>query len=301
MHAPGNDDRKILSMKMRSLLFVPADSEAKIAKSRSVDADVLIFDLEDSASGGRKEIARKFVRDHLESLDRQTCGQIYVRINPLSLDVATADLLAIVGGVPDGIMLPKANGIEDIEELGRRLDQLENENGIAAGSIKIIPVATETPAAHFNLGGLSKSHPRLAGLTWGAEDLSAAVGASAYKETDGSWTSPYQLARSLALFAAAACGVDAIDTLHADFRDEEGLFAAAVRARRDGFSGMLAIHPSQVPIINAAFTPSPEVIAHAYAVTDAFKCSPEAGVVSLNGKMPDRPHFVQANKILARR
>ncbi|WP_219895387.1 HpcH/HpaI aldolase/citrate lyase family protein [Aquisediminimonas profunda] len=287
-------------MKLRSLLFVPGDSEAKIAKSGSVGADVLIFDLEDSVAAARRPEARRLVLNHLEADAASRTSLFYVRINPLDTPDALADLEAIMPGRPDGIVLPKARGAEDIAELSLVLDQLEAALGFVPESTRIIPVATETPAALFTLGSYILAGPRLAGMTWGAEDLSAAVGATGYKE-NGQWTAPYQLARSLCLFAASAAEVAPIDTLHADFRDEAGLAEAAQRARRDGFTGMLAIHPAQVSIINAAFTPTPEEIAHAEAVVAVFEANPDAGVASLNGKMLDRPHLVQAQKILARR
>jgi len=287
-------------MKLRSLLFVPGDGEAKIAKSSGVGADVLIFDLEDSVAAARRPEARRLVLDHLEAHSGSRASLFYVRINPLDTPDALADLEAIMPGRPDGIVLPKPRGAEDIAELSLALDQLEAALGLAPDSTRIIPVATETPAALFTLGSYILAGPRLVGMTWGAEDLSAAVGATGYKE-NGQWTAPYQLARSLCLFAASAAEVAPIDTLHADFRDESGLAEAAQRARRDGFTGMLAIHPAQVPIINAAFTPTPEEIAHAEAVVAVFEANPDAGVASLNGKMLDRPHLVQARKILARR
>lgn len=287
-------------MKFRSLLFVPGDSEAKIAKSGGVGADVLIFDLEDSVAAARRPEARTMVLAHLEANRGNRPSQLYVRINPLDTADALHDLEAIMPGAPDGIILPKPRGVEDIVALGTTLDTLEAALGLTPDSTRIIPVATETPAAVFTLGSYVLAGPRLAGITWGAEDLSAAVGAIGYKE-DGQWTAPYQLARSLCLFAASAAEVAPIDTLHADFRDEAGLALAAQKARRDGFQGMLAIHPAQVAVINAAFTPTPEEVAHAEAVVAAFAANPEAGVTSLNGKMLDRPHLVQAQKILARR
>lgn len=287
-------------MKLRSLLFVPGDSEAKIAKSAGVAADVIIFDLEDSVAPQRRPEARKLVLEHLEANRGNRPSLLYVRINPLDTPDALADLEAIMPGAPDGIVLPKARGVDDIAELSVVLDQFEAALGMPPESTRIIPVATETPAAMFALGSYVLAGPRLAGITWGAEDLSAAVGATGYKE-HGEWTAPYQLARSLCLFAAAAAEVAPIDTLYADFRDEAGLAEAAQRARRDGFLGMLAIHPAQVPIINAAFTPTAEEIAHAEAVVAVFAANPEAGVASLDGKMLDRPHLVQAQKILARR
>ena len=287
-------------MKLRSLLFVPGDSEAKIAKSAGIAADVLIFDLEDSVAAARRPEARKLVLAHLEANRSGRTSQFYVRINPLETADALKDLEAIMPGAPDGIILPKPHGVEDITELAVALDQFEAALDLPPESTRIIPVATETPAAIFTVGGYVLAGPRLAGITWGAEDLSAAVGATGYKD-DGNWTAPYQLARSLCLFAASAAEVAPIDTLHADFRDKAGLAEAARKARRDGFVGMLAIHPAQVPIINAAFTPSAEEIAHAEAVVAVFAANPEAGVASLDGKMLDRPHLVQAEKILARR
>lgn len=287
-------------MKLRSLLFVPGDSEAKIAKSGSVGADALIFDLEDSVAAARRPEARRLVLNHLEAIGSDRPSLFYVRINPLDTSDALADLEAIMPGRPDGVVLPKPRGVEDIAELSLVLDQFEAALGFAPDSTRIIPVATETPAALFTLGSYILAGPRLAGITWGAEDLSAAVGGTGYKE-NGQWTAPYQLARSLCLFAASAAEVAPIDTLHADFRDEAGLAETAQRARRDGFTGMLAIHPAQVPIINSAFTPTPDEIAHAEAVVAVFEANPDAGVASLNGKMLDRPHLIQAQKILARR
>lgn len=288
-------------MRLRSLLFVPGDSERKIAKSAEAAADVLIFDLEDSVAASRKADARRIVHDHLAAHRETRPAAFFVRINPLEGDGWREDLDTIMPAGPDGIMLPKALGASDILTLGTALDDHEKAKGLRAGSTVIIPVATETPAAIFDLGSYREAGPRLAGLTWGAEDLSAAVGASGYREASGDWTAPYQLARSLSLFAASAAGVAAIDTLHADFSDEDGLRSAAMRARRDGFSGMLAIHPAQVPVINAAFTPTAEEIAHAEAVVRVFEANGDVGVASLDGKMLDRPHLLQARKILARR
>jgi citrate lyase subunit beta/citryl-CoA lyase len=288
-------------MRLRSLLFVPGDSERKIAKSAGAGADVLIFDLEDSVAASRKADARQMVHAHLAAHRESRPAAFFVRINPIDGEEWRDDLDAIMSAGPDGIMLPKALGADDIRKLGSALDDHEKEQALSAGSTVIIPVATETPGAIFDLGSYREAGPRLAGLTWGAEDLSAAVGASGYREASGDWTTPYQLARSLSLFAASAAGVAAIDTLHADFGDEEGLRIAAMRARRDGFSGMLAIHPAQVPVINATFTPTAEEIAHAAAVVAVFEASGDVGVASLDGKMLDRPHLLQARKILARR
>jgi citrate lyase subunit beta / citryl-CoA lyase len=288
-------------MKLRSLLFVPGDSDRKIAKSADSGADALIFDLEDSVAASRKDEARAAVRAHLATNRTGRQSALFVRINPLDGPDWRKDLEAVMPAAPDGIMVPKAMGAADIHTLGTALDELESGHGLPPGSTAIIPVATETPGAIFELGSYQQAGPRLVGLTWGAEDLSAAVGASGYREDDGQWTAPYQIARALCLFAASAAGVAAIDTLHADFRDEAGLEAAAARARRDGFTGMLAIHPAQVPIINAAFTPTPDEVAHAEAVVAVFAANPDVGVASLDGKMLDRPHLLQAQKVLARR
>lgn len=288
-------------MRLRSLLFVPGDSDRKIARSADTGADALIFDLEDSVAISRKPEARRLVHDYLAACSAERPCAFFVRINPLDGAEWRVDLEAVMSAGPDGIMLPKALGAPDIAVLADALGELEQRHGIADGATRIIPVATETPAAIFALGSYGGAGPRLAGLTWGAEDLSAAIGASGYREADGQWTQPYQIARALCLFAAAAAEVPAIDTLHADFRDEAGLVASAARARRDGFSGMLAIHPAQVAVINAAFTPTADEITHAEAVVAAFAADPEAGVTSLDGKMLDRPHLLQARKLLARR
>jgi citrate lyase subunit beta/citryl-CoA lyase len=217
---------------------------------------------------------------------------LWVRINPLAGPEAEKDLAAVLGSRPDGIVLPKAEGGASVAELARRLTERGNVGAM------ILPIATETPAALFALGSFVGAK-RLAGLTWGAEDLSAAVGASAAREEDGSYTAPYQMARSLCLFGASAAGVPAIDTVFPDIRALEALAIYAARARRDGFSGMLAIHPDQVPVINRAFTPSEAELAQARAIVQAFEENPGAGVLSVEGRMVDRPHLVQARRILA--
>jgi citrate lyase subunit beta/citryl-CoA lyase len=209
------------------------------------------------------------------------------------------DLAAVVRPGLDGVVLPKANSADDVVRLADRLGALEAGAGVEPGWTRILGVSTETPAAIFHLGGYAPAHPRLAGLTWGAEDLSAAIGASATRGPDGDWSHPYQLARSLCLFAAAAAEVAPIDTLHADFRDTEGLVASCKRARRDGFTGKIAIHPDQVAPINACFSPSDEEVAHARRVVEAFAAQPDAGTIGINGKMYDIPHLKAARRILA--
>ena len=283
----------------RSLLFVPGDSDKKIAKSTSVPADLIIFDLEDAVAAEARPEARLRVADYLKRTQDARNSALFVRINPLSTDDAKLDLAGVMAGAPDGIVLPKAHAPQDIEELNKLLDAAEGEYAIDKGATKILPVATETPAALFSLGAYADVAERLTGLTWGAEDLSAAVGAISKHGETSEWSNPFELARSLCLFAASAAEVQAIDTLYANFRDNEGLAASAARARRDGFTGKLAIHPGQVDTINAAFTPTKDEIADAQAIVDLFAANPGAGALSHNGAMVDRPHLVQAEKILA--
>jgi len=281
------------------MLFIPADSEKKLHKGDSVAADALILDLEDSVAPGRKPDARKLALDYLKQRVENRASQLWVRINPIATADALLDLEQVMAGRPDGIIQPKTDSADDVIRLGSRLDRIESELGLAVGSTRILPVATETPQAMFSLGSYSECGPRLAALTWGAEDLSSAIGASSNKDAQGNWTSPYQLARSLCLFGASAAGVAALDTLYADFRDPEGLRASCNDSRRDGFSGKLAIHPAQVDVINKAFTPSAEEVAHAQRVVDAFAGQPDAGTLSLDGQMLDMPHLKLAQKILA--
>lgn len=284
---------------MRSWLFVPGDSERKIAKSESVPADVVILDLEDAVAPANKLAGRELVAEYLAGrADRN--AQLVVRVNPLDSGLTLTDLAAVIAGRPDAIMLPKCRSAVDVAALAIDLDALEAEHGIAPGTTGIVPIATELPEALFALGGYGAAGPRLKALTWGAEDLATAIGATANRDDAGQWSAPFQLARSLCLFGAAAAGVAAIDTLHADFRDEAGLAASARQARRDGFIGKLAIHPDQVAPINAAFTPSADEIAHAEAVVGLFAANPDAGALSLDGKMLDRPHLLQAKRTLAR-
>jgi citrate lyase subunit beta/citryl-CoA lyase len=284
---------------MRSLLFIPGDSERKLGKADDSEADALILDLEDSVAPDNKALARETVRDFLAQRPRQgRRSQLWVRINPLDSELALADLAAVVCAAPDGIMLPKANGPEDVLTLSHYLDALEIQAGIEAGSIRILPVATETAVAPLRLGDYAQADlPRLAGLTWGAEDLSAAVGASTNLDPAGGWALTYRLVRSLTLLAAHAAGVEAIDTLYVDYRDEAGLRESSRAARAEGFSGRLAIHPAQVAGINDSFTPSPEEIDHARRVVAAFAGG--SGTVGLDGKMLDIPHLKQARRVLS--
>ena len=286
-------------MNLRSLLFVPADSEKKLSKSKTVPADALILDLEDSVAPEKKAEARKlageFLSEHAE--DRQK--QLWVRINPIDHPAALEDLAGVMHGRPDGIVQPKARSPDDVLLLGQELEKFEKQLGIDPGSTRILPLTTETPGSLFSLGEYKHGNRRLAGLTWGAEDLGAAVGAMSNKDAQGNWTPPFQLARNLCLFAAHAAGVVAIDTIHADFRDPEGLRASCVEARRDGFSGKLAIHPDQVEVINSAFTPGEEEIIQARRIVDLFEANPGSAALSLDGVMLDLPHLKQARSILA--
>jgi citrate lyase subunit beta/citryl-CoA lyase len=276
-------------MKLRSLLFVPGDRPDRMEKALGSGADALILDLEDAVALSAKPEARAHVATFLRS---HTEANLWVRINPLDTPEADRDLAAILSHHPNGIVLPKAEGGASVAELTRRLTERGNVGA------RILAIATETPAAMFQLGTYGGSK-RLAGLTWGAEDLPAAIGASTSREPDGRYTPPYELARSLCLFGAAAAGVAPIETVYPAFKDVEGLAAYAARARRDGFTGMMAIHPAQIETINAAFTPSDAEIAHASAVVAAFEANPGAGALSLDGKMIDRPHLLQAQRVLA--
>jgi len=285
-------------MKLRSMLFVPGDSERKFAKASAIGADALILDLEDSVAPSMKAEARSKVSALLEDRSPRDWA-FFVRVNPFDTGLTWDDLAAVVKPGLDGLLLPKADGADDVARIGDALDRLEDAAGMIVGSTRIAVVATETAAAMFNLASYAPPHPRLVALTWGAEDLAAAIGATGNKEADGSWTAPFQLARSLCLFAAAAAGVLPLDTIYADFRDPEGLEADCRRARRDGFLGRLAIHPDQVAIINRSFSPSAEDIAEARLVADAFAAQPDAGTLGINGKMYDIPHLKAALRTLS--
>ena len=276
-------------MRLRSLLFVPGDRPDRMEKALKSGADALILDLEDSVAATAKPEARRAVAAFLAANES---ARLWVRINPLDGDEADKDLQALLPAHPDGIVLPKAEGGASVAELARRLAQRGNVTA------RILAIGTETPAAIFGLGTYG-GHKRLAGLTWGAEDLPAAIGAATSREEDGSFTTPYEIARALCLFGAAAAGVAPIETVYPAFRDLDGLAAFAGRARRDGCTGMMAIHPDQVAVINRAFTPSEAELSHARAVVAAFAANPEAGALSLDGRMIDRPHLVQAQRLLA--
>ncbi|MEM9495883.1 MAG: CoA ester lyase [Pseudomonadota bacterium] len=284
----------------RSYLFIPGDSEKKLAKADGAGADAVIIDLEDSVGLANKQKARdlaaRFIADRPR--DARRC-QLWIRINPFDApEENEADLKAIseAGLALDGVVLPKANGPEEVARLSQWLD----EDGEGHKAVKVLSIATETAVAPFHLGRYADAElPRLSGLTWGAEDLSAALGASTNKDANGALAFTYQMVRSLCLMAAKAAGVDAIESVYTDFRDLDGHRAASMAARAEGFNGQMAIHPAQVPVINAAFTPSSAEIDHAKRVVEAFDAAPGAGVVGLDGQMLDVPHLKQAKAVLA--
>ncbi len=278
----------------RSFLFVPGDSERKLEKAAGVGADAIIVDLEDSVTAENRPRARELAREYIDGRD-----DVWLRINPVDSGEALADLQAVMPAAPSGIVLPKARSADDAARLATKLDELEGRYDVAAGTTRILPICTERPRALFSLDSYVGATPRLAGLTWGAEDLSAALGARASRDEEGNWLPPYELARSLCLFAAAAAEVPAIDTVYTDFRDLEGLASFARRAARDGFTGMLAIHPAQVATINEAFSPGEEDIRRAERIVALFRENPGAGALALDGEMIDKPHLVLARRIIA--
>jgi len=283
--------------KARSWLFAPGDSERKMAKATAGPADIVLLDLEDAVAPEEKPKARTMVRDFLKA---QASGheRLWVRINPLDGPHAVADLATIVPGRPGGIMLPKARGRADVELLHNYLTALEVANGVEPDSIKVIALVTETAEAMFTTGDY-KAAPRLVAMTWGAEDLADALGASENRNPDGSYAFTYQLARSLCLIGAATAGVLPIETIQGDFKDLDGLRKRAEQVRRDGYRGMLAIHPAQVDVINEAFTPSAEEIAAAQEIVDLFAANPGVGAIGHKGGMLDRPYLARAQTVLA--
>ena len=277
----------------RSFLFVPADSERKLKKAADVGADALILDLEDAVAATARPKARELARDYVAGK-----ANVWVRINPLDTADAQADLRAVMPSAPAGIVLPKPRSAADTVALAGLLDDLEQQHGLPAGQTHILPLCPERPEALFRLDGYIDVSPRLTGLTWGAEDLSAAVGAATNRDADGNWLPLYELARSLCLVAAAAARVPAIDTVFTDYQDSDGLARYASQARRDGFSGMLAIHPGQVDAINRAFVPTSVEVERAERIVALFEDNPDAGTLGLDGEMIDRPHLLQARRTL---
>lgn len=290
---------------MRSWLFVPGDSDSKLDKVVGYGSDVVIVDLEDAVAPSEKPrariLARRFLETHGQALLAGGRMALWVRINPLDGPLWREDIGAVMPGKPDGIMVPKAAGPEQLQVLAAELYEIEQRSGIVPGTTRILPLVSETPAAALGIAAYAgASLPRLAGLTWGAEDLSAAIGASRKRDPQGRWTDTFRFVRTQVLLTAHARGVPAVDTLQADFRDLEGLKHIAAESYADGFAGMLAIHPGQVSVINAAFTPGEAEIAGAQAIVDAFAANPGAGTLSLDGRMIDQPHLDQARKLLER-
>jgi citrate lyase subunit beta / citryl-CoA lyase len=286
---------------MRSLLFVPADGGAKLDKALASGADAVIIDLEDSIAPDRKAQARASAATFLKTAVAQARRpRLLVRVNAIATGLIDEDLDAVVPARPDAILLPKAEGGASIIHADAKLTAREAIAGLADGHVKIVAQAIETAAGLFAAGNIRGASARLIGLTWGPEDLSAEIGAEANRDAQGLLTEPYRLARSVCLFAAAAAGVAAIETVYVDFRNLAGLKRETEDARRDGFVGRLAIHPAQVPVINEVFTPTADAIARAQAIVDAFAKAPGAGVVAIEGKMYDRPHLARAQALLAR-
>ena len=283
-------------MKMRSWLFAPGDSEKKMGKAAASDADIAIFDLEDAVAPAVKPDARKMVADTLAGAGDR--ARLWVRINPLDTDMPLADLAAVMPARPGGIMLPKAEGPEQVARLDNYLSVLEVANGIEAGSTPVMALVTETAASMFEAGNYSGA-PRLAAMSWGAEDLSDSIGAQANVDETGEYDPAYILARTLCLLGAARAGVPAIETIATDFRDLDGLAKRAASVRRQGFGGMLAIHPAQIGPINEAFTPGEAEIEEARKVVALFEDNPGVGTIGHGGKMYDRPHLSRARQLLA--
>jgi citrate lyase subunit beta/citryl-CoA lyase len=280
----------------RSWLFAPGDSEKKMTKAMEGSADIVLIDLEDAVAPENKVATRGMVRDFIKANPQQR-ERLWVRINPFDGPYTLGDLAAVVPAKPGGIMLPKVYGRQEVEKLDHMLSVLEVANGIEEGSTPVIVLITETAEAMFHTGDY-KGAPRVVALTWGAEDLADSIGASSNKNADGSYSFTYELARSLTVLGAAAAGVTAIETISADFKDLDALRARAEKVRRDGFRGMLAIHPAQVDVINQAFTPSDDEIAEAQEIVDLFAANPGLGAIGWKGGMLDRPYLARAQRLL---
>ena len=285
------------SLKMRSWLFAPGDSEKKMTKAMESKADIALFDLEDAVAAENKPLARRMVHDLIRDKAAHR-ARLWVRINPLDGPYALGDLAAVMPARPGGIMLPKVYGRADVEKLDHCLSALEVANGIEEGATPVIVLITETAEAMFHTGTY-KGAPRVVALTWGAEDLADSIGASSNRNADGSYSFTYELARSLTVLGAATAGVAAVETISADYKDLDALRARAEKGRRDGFRGMLAIHPAQVDVINAAFTPSAEEIADAREIVETFRSNPGVGAIGYKGAMLDRPYLSRAQQLLA--
>lgn len=286
---------------MRSLLFTPGDSDRKLAKGLSSGADVILIDLEDAIASDTKPAAREKVVEFLGTAEaRNAAMPIYVRINDLETEWALDDLAAVVAATPTGIMLPKARSQSDVDILCRHLDELEQRNGLTPGQLSVLVIAPEIADALLNIASFQTCPERVAGITWGSEDLATSLGARSSRDEEGCYRMPMEIARTMCLCAGATAGIHAIDTVYPDFRDLDGLKRDCERAAADGFSGKLAIHPAQVAVINAAFTPTADEIAHARKIIAGFDAEPGVGVINLDGAMVDRPHLNLAQKVLQR-
>ena len=286
---------------MRSQLFVPGDSEKKMHKGLDSGADCLFIDLEDSVAAANKETARAMAREFLTASRKlATRPLLYVRVNALDTGLTDRDLDAVMPGAPDGILLPKSQGGVDVQHLAAKLAVREAENDLVDGGTRICCVATETASAIFGLSSYKGASRRLSALTWGAEDLSADLGAETNRLEDGTHAPVYILARNMTLLAAVSAGVQPIDTVYPNFRDEAGFRRECIEARRDGYTGKMAIHPAQVPVINEIFTPPAAEIERAKRIVQAFADNPTAGVIGMDGEMRDKPHLERAKKLLAR-
>lgn len=286
-----------VSRRMRSWLFAPGDSERKMQKALEGDADRIILDLEDAVALPAKPDARRMVADFLAANPSQR-ARIWVRVNPLDSGMIDDDLAAVMATAPGGIMLPKAEGGQDVQRLDTLLTAMEQSSQVESGTTRVIALVTETAAAMFTTGTY-RDAPRLEAMTWGAEDLADSIGALGNTDASGGYRPTYELARSLCLLGAAAASVPAIETIMGDFRDLEGLRKRAAQVRRDGYRGMLAIHPAQVAVINEAFTPSEEEIAEAREIVALFEAEPGAGTIGWRKGMLDRPHLSRARQLLA--
>ena len=288
-----------MSAALRCFLFVPGDSARKFEKARGVPADALILDLEDSVAQASLPVARRMVRERLEANRGDRAQQLWVRINPLDTDLALPDLASVMAGAPDGIVLPKTFSAAEAVRLDHYLSALEAREEVELGTTQILVVATETARSLFTMDSFTGASPRIYGMTWGAEDLSAALGASTNRAPDGRYEDVYRLARALCLAACKAAGTEPVDSVYPDFRDLDGLHAEALQGRRTGFTGKVAIHPGQVDPINDAYAPTQDEIAHARRVVEAMENAGGAGTVGLDGKMLDMPHLKAARHVLA--
>ena len=285
---------------MRSFLFVPADSDRKLAKGAACGADGLILDLEDSVAPDRKVTARGMALAYLKAADRQNGPKLYVRVNALDTGLTLGDLAMVMQGKPDGIVFPKCVGQADLSLLGHYLDAFEAREGTEAGFTRILTIATESAAAILALTAAPAKHARLIGHSWGGEDLMADLGALAKGPAPGVYDETFKMARTVNLMASVAAGVTAFDTVYPDIKNIDGLRAESQDAKRMGYGGKIAIHPDQVAIIHEVFTPTAQELDWATRVIANFENNPGSGVLTLDGKMLDRPHLVLARRVMAR-